>query len=63
MDEYVSSDDETYIRCPACSSVNVRTTALGGKYLLLALLSLGVALFFTKRDRTCAKCGTCWRGD
>lgn len=62
MDEYVSGDDETYVRCPACSSVNVRTAPLKGGYLLLALFSVGVALFFMKRDRTCAKCGHVWKG-
>jgi len=61
MDEYVSSDDDTYRRCPACRSVNVLTAPLPPRLRWLAVLGLGIPLLFIQRDRTCRKCGHKWR--
>ena len=60
MDEYVSSDDESYARCPQCHSVNVTVEPLSGKLLALTVLFAGIPLFFLKRDRRCRKCGHTW---
>lgn len=62
MDEYVSDDDDSYVRCPQCGSVNVTTAPLRGTALGLAIASAGVALLFLKRERSCRKCGHAWLG-
>ena len=61
MDEYVSSDDETYRRCPSCDSVSVKAAPLPAALLVVVVLGLGVPLLFIKRDWSCRKCGHSWR--
>jgi hypothetical protein len=61
MDEYVSADDDSYVRCPKCRSVNITTEPLPGKVLGLSLVLLGIPLLFLKKDRQCRKCGYAWR--
>jgi hypothetical protein len=62
MDEYVSSDDDTYLRCPKCDSVNVNTQPLTGGKRWLAILLIGIPLMFIKRSYTCRKCSHTWIG-
>jgi rubrerythrin len=61
LDEYVSSDDESYNRCPRCDSVNVRKTPLPPKVLALSLCLVGIPFLFMKRDWMCRKCGHTWK--
>ena len=60
MDEYVSSDDDTYTRCPECNSVNVDVEPLAGAGLWLTVLLAGIPLLFMKRTHTCRKCKHVW---
>jgi len=61
MDEYVSSDDDTYDRCPECDSVNVKAAPLPLPLLALSILGAGIPLLFIKRDWKCRKCSHEWR--
>jgi len=60
MDEYVSSDDGTYRRCPKCDSVNIEVKRLAGEKLCMAIFLIGIPLLFMKREYTCRKCGHGW---
>jgi len=60
MDEYVSSDDDSYKRCPKCDSVNVDVEPLAGATLWLTVLLIGIPLLFMKRNYTCRKCKHAW---
>ena len=62
MDEYISSDDESYHRCPECDSVNVDVEPLAGAKLWLSVLLIGIPLLFMKRNHTCRKCKHAWIG-
>lgn len=62
MDEYVSSDDESYTRCPACRSVNVQAAPLPSWLFLLFVALFGLPFLFAARDWSCRKCGHHWRG-
>ncbi|HPG67235.1 MAG TPA: hypothetical protein PLO37_10350 [Candidatus Hydrogenedentes bacterium] len=61
MDEYVSSDDESYVRCPKCSSVNIETAPLSLPLTVLAVVTFGIALLLIRRQRRCRKCGHSWQ--
>ena len=61
MDEYVSSDDETYERCPKCQSVNIHAEPLPPRQWWLSMLLLGIPLLLVKRDWKCDKCSHTWR--
>jgi len=60
MDEYISSDDGTYRRCPKCDSANVEVKRLTGEKLWVAIFLIGIPLLFMKREYTCRKCGHGW---
>jgi hypothetical protein len=60
MDEYISSDDDTYRRCPKCDSVNVEAERLAGGKLWMSILLIGIPLIFMKRNYTCRKCQHGW---
>jgi DNA-directed RNA polymerase subunit RPC12/RpoP len=60
MDEYVDEADTSYRRCPQCNSVNLNVKPLTRSQLRHALLTLGIALLWTQRSYTCAKCGHHW---
>jgi len=61
MDEYASSDDDTYARCPTCRSVNVEARPLSTPVCLLSIILLGIPFLFISRDWSCRKCGYSWR--
>ncbi|MDQ1256727.1 MAG: hypothetical protein QG656_1326 [Candidatus Hydrogenedentes bacterium] len=61
MDEYISSGDDSYTRCPECHSVNVDKTPLTTGMFLLTVACLGLPLLFIQRDCACRKCGHAWR--
>ena len=61
MDEYVSSDDASYARCPNCESVNVVADPFPRSVFWPSLLLLGIPLLLMKRDWRCRKCGHGWR--
>ncbi len=61
MDEYISSDDDSYVRCPKCQSVNINKLPLGKLVLAGCIVLMGIPLLFLKRDRQCRKCGHAWR--
>ena len=60
MDEYISSDDDSYTRCPKCNTVNVDAEPLAGARFWLTVLLIGIPLLFMKRKHTCRKCGYEW---
>lgn len=62
LDEYVDENDTSYSRCPTCGSVNIVTGPLRAGQRIIAMLTLGTALMFMKRDRTCKKCQAQWFG-
>jgi hypothetical protein len=61
LDEYIDETDTSYRRCPKCRSANVEARPLSGGLTLLAVATLGIALFFIHRDWRCGKCGQHWR--
>jgi len=60
MDQYISSDDDTYRRCPKCDSVNVEVKRFTRRKLWVAIFLIGIPLLFMKREYTCRKCGHGW---
>lgn len=62
MDEYVDENNRAYRHCPACRSVMLEQRPLTGRQRLVAVLSLGVGLWFITRHFRCRKCGNVWDG-
>ncbi|HPC16211.1 MAG TPA: hypothetical protein PLC72_07275 [Candidatus Hydrogenedentes bacterium] len=61
LDEYISSDDESCPRCPACRSANVDVQPLPLGVSLFAIALLGLPFLFIHRDWSCRKCHAHWR--
>jgi len=61
LDEYISSDDDSYPRCPACRSANVIVQPLPIALSLFAIALLGLPFLFIHRDWSCRKCHAHWR--
>lgn len=61
LDEYVSPDDTSYRRCPACRSVMIHRAPLAGRECARLVSTLGLGWFFMEKSFNCVKCGHEWR--
>lgn len=60
LDEYVSPNNTSFRRCPACRSVMVDRQPLPPEKRRLVLATFGLAWLWIAKDFRCAKCGTTW---